>query len=80
MNRARSKRSTVKIDVVSDAEAETADVYVCATWDGPRYFDDDQRGVCCGCGVAIRFRPYGPKRPPKVCTTCAPVWVEATRH
>ena len=69
-----------KISAVSTEEAETADMYVCAYWDGPVYFDDDQRGICVGCNVALRFRPYGPKRPMKVCPMCALHWVTATRH
>lgn len=69
-----------EIKIVSDAEAETAEIYVCMPWVGPHNYDDDQRGVCVACGVAVRYRPYAPKRPAKVCIDCAPTWIAATRH
>ena len=63
--------------VVSDAEAEKCDIRVCAFWDGPAYFTDDVKGVCAGCGIALRHRPYGPHRPMKLCAVCAAGWVGA---
>jgi hypothetical protein len=68
------------VEVVPEHIAETVAFMVCAKWDGPVYFTDDVRAVCVACGVAIRHRPYAPKRPPKVCMTCAPDWMLATRH
>lgn len=69
-----------RFETVSVEEAETADMCICMPWHGPHDFNDNIRGVCVGCGVAVRFRPYAPKRPPKVCIGCAPGWIAATRH
>ena len=78
--KARVRGRDLRFEVADVAKMEAANAYVCALWDGPRYFDDDMRGVCVGCGVAVRYRPYGPTRPPKVCMSCAPGWIAATRH
>ncbi len=60
-----------KINVVSDEEAEQADMVICLPDDGPRYFTDDVTSVCAECGIVIRHRPHVPKRPKKVCIHCA---------
>ena len=60
-----------KIQVVSDEEAEEADIVVCCTADMPRYFDDDVFTTCAECGSAIFHRPHAPKKPRKVCIECA---------
>jgi hypothetical protein len=26
--------------------------------------------LCCACGVPVIFRPYMPKRPPRICLEC----------
>lgn len=68
----------VPFTVVSDEEANLADMVVCARADMDSPFDDNETGVCCKCGTAIIFRPYVPKKLPRVCLTCAIVIVSAT--
>lgn len=54
-------------------ECEQATIAVCmrvGTGDETR-FDDNVYGVCADCGHAIYYRPYTPKKPPKVCVHCA---------
>jgi hypothetical protein len=70
----------IEANVVSNEVAETADIYVCADWDGPVYFTDDLKASCAMCRRAVRHRPYGPKRPMKLCMKCGLGWAEATRH
>ena len=65
-----------KVKVVSDEEAEQADMVVCLPDVGPRYFTDDVTAVCAECGVVIRHRPHVPKKPKKVCVHCALRMVE----
>lgn len=60
----------VPVEVVSDAIAERADYVVCVPWTTPATFDGDEQGTCVACGVAVRFRPYMPKTPPKICLPC----------
>lgn len=61
------------VEIIDDDEAEQADAVACMrVEDMPvANFDDDVITVCAMCGVAIRHRPYMPKRPPKVCIQCA---------
>lgn len=60
----------MSVKVVSDEEAERADYLVCLRADLPTPFDDNETGECCKCGVAVQFRPYSPKAPPRVCFEC----------
>ena len=60
-----------QIKVVSDEEAEQADMVVCCTNDSPSYFLDDVYTICADCGAGIHHRPHVPKRPKKVCIDCA---------
>ena len=59
------------ITVVSEAEAETADMVVCMRNGAGEYFSDDIRTTCAVCGGGIHHRPHAPKTPPKVCMECA---------
>ena len=53
------------------------DLVVCMrVADSPDIFDDDDFGNCSRCGERIRFRPYIPKEPPKVCLGCALAVIE----
>lgn len=57
-----------EVKVVSQEDAEKVDFVVC----GPTsYFPDDVKTVCAQCRTPIVHRPHAPKRPPKVCMTCA---------
>jgi hypothetical protein len=60
----------VPVTIVSDDQAETADYVVCVSWSTPSIFSNDQRATCCACGVAVRHRPYIPKKPAKLCMEC----------
>jgi hypothetical protein len=59
------------IKVVSEEEAEEADVVVCMPIGSTRYFTDDVETVCAECGTGIFHRPHAPKRPRKICVNCA---------
>jgi hypothetical protein len=61
------------IGLVLDALTDVIDfdLVVCMRADGPDYFRDNEFGDCSRCGVRIKFRPYVPKEPPKVCMQCA---------
>jgi hypothetical protein len=43
---------------------------VCVLKTTPAVFDDDEFDVCSICKREIRFRPYMPKEPPKICVEC----------
>ena len=57
--------------VVSDQQAEQAEMVVCMLegFDSP--FTDNLTGPCARCGRTVIFRPHVPKAPPKVCMECA---------
>lgn len=61
------------VKVVSDEVAEKASMCVCMRvgLGDEKRFDDNEYGVCADCGAAIYYRPYVPKKPPKVCLLCA---------
>ena len=62
----------VPIKIVSDEEAEEASFVICVLRDQhPKHFDDDIVTTCAECGVSIRHRPTSPKKPKKICVTCA---------
>ena len=57
------------------------DLVVCMrVIDAPKYFPDDEYGVCCRCNARIRFRPYVPKGPPKACLQCAMILVSEASY
>lgn len=62
------------INIVSDEEAETADVVVCVRVGTPSPFTDNLVGHCLHCGHAILYRPYVPKKPVKICMQCLPAF------
>jgi hypothetical protein len=74
------RRLLEQIQVVSDEEAEQADMVICLPDSGPRYFADDVRATCAICGIPIRHRPHVPKRPPKVCINCAQGEIEKDKE
>lgn len=60
------------ISIVSDEEAEEAEFVVCLrAAEDPKAFTDNEHGACAHCGEGIIYRPYMPKRPPKICLQCA---------
>ena len=61
-----------KIKFVSLEKAETADVMVCVEWSDPPILPDNERGKCGVCGCLVQHRPRVPRKPMKVCISCAP--------
>ena len=59
-----------EVEIVSNEAAERADWVICVPWSVPAIYDDDERGECFICGEPVRFRPYMPKTPPKLCLPC----------
>ena len=59
------------IKVVSEEEAEEADVVVCNTSDMWTPFRDNVSTVCAECGKGIYHRPHAPRKPRKICLNCA---------
>lgn len=57
-------------NVVSDAEAEQADVVICVPEPGSCYVADDVRALCASCGKPIKHRLHAPNLPMKVCVHC----------
>ena len=60
----------IKVQVASDVEAEESDLCVCVLKSTPANFDDDEFGICYICEREVRFRPYMPKKPKKICVQC----------
>ena len=65
------------IKVVDAAQAENADVYVCALADTPSLFTDNMRAPCSACRRPVIYRPHAPVRPHKMCLPCATKMMEA---
>lgn len=62
---------TMRLRVVSQEETEAADFVVCLRVGASSPFTDNVTDVCAHCGHAIFYRPYMPKKPPKICIECA---------
>jgi len=71
MMRGWKRRRLPPIKVVSEEEAEEAELVVCCTIGMTRYFDNDVETVCAQCGTGIFHRPHAPRKPKKVCLNCA---------
>ena len=51
---------------------ESAHWFVCSRAEGsPARFHDDLYDFCSECGEKVRYRPYGPVAPKKICFECA---------
>ena len=61
----------IDLPVVSADDAEEVDMVVCNRVGMPTRFRDNEYGTCSICGFAIYFRPHIPRRPRRVCVTCA---------
>ena len=57
----------IDVNVVTQTEAEHADVILCS---GTSFFDDDVKSNCDYCGDNIVHRPNAPLSPPKCCINC----------
>ena len=58
------------VAIISEEEAEKADVVICSPDWIPSEFTDDIHGTCAHCGTPIHYRPHTPKRPMKLCIMC----------
>ena len=63
------KFGPLTIPVVSDKQAEQCEFVVCARW-GPSPFDDNLKGTCCKCGIAVMYRWHAPRKPKRICIEC----------
>jgi hypothetical protein len=61
------------IEVIPDEEAETVDFLVCAPVppSGKLLLADNFVGTCCSCGTQVQYRWHAPRRPKKICMSCA---------
>lgn len=60
----------MKIEVVSDNDAEACEYVVCLRSHIKTKFIDNEFGVCTRCGAGVQFRPTAPKGPPRICMEC----------
>ena len=61
----------IPLTVAPDDAAEDADMVVCMPANFPSPFHDNVTAPCAQCGEPIIYRPHVPKRPAKVCISCA---------
>jgi hypothetical protein len=59
------------VPIVSPDEAEEADAVVCASPDTPTPWRDNVHALCAWCQAPVIHRPHVPKKPPKICISCA---------
>jgi hypothetical protein len=66
-------------EIVSDLEAEAADLVVCSAATMPLDYPDNLTGACADCGMWLQWRPHAPKLPPKLCMGCTMARAEKSR-
>lgn len=59
------------ITVISDQKAEASDYLVCMPWGSPSPFKDNLKGICSDCGITVMYRWHAPRKPKRLCITCA---------
>jgi hypothetical protein len=61
------------IEIIPDEEAETVDFLVCAAVppSGKMLLADNFVGICCSCGTKVQYRWHAPRRPKRICMSCA---------
>jgi hypothetical protein len=59
--------------LIPDEEAETVDFLVCAAVppSGKMLLADNFVGICCSCGTKVQYRWHAPRRPKRICMSCA---------
>jgi formylmethanofuran dehydrogenase subunit E len=60
----------VPVKIVTDEEAEKAEVIVVVRATVPLMMADNLTGTCSVCGEEVQFRPHAPKTPKRVCLDC----------
>lgn len=65
-----------QVQVCSEEEAEASDFVACVPASVLMLVPDNVITECVDCRIPVQHRPYAPKKPPKVCLTCAMKRVE----
>lgn len=67
---------------IDSHEAEECSFVVCQVvdLDHPNYYPDNIITQCSVCNCDIQHRPYAPKKPPKLCVSCAANKVRAEKE
>ena len=65
--------------IATAGESEGCDGVVCANATTPLLMPDNLTGPCRDCGDMLQYRPYNPKRPPRLCIDCATVMMLKAR-
>jgi hypothetical protein len=76
----------VRVDTGDDGRPENvefiyeipadAEMLICLLASIPPMLPDNATGPCAGCNRTVQFRPIAPAGMAKVCTDCAPGWIE----
>lgn len=64
-----------RIETVTPEEAENVDVMVCCWLTEPLLMADNLIDACAGCGIQIQLAPSSPKKPMRLCPSCAKNWI-----
>lgn len=56
---------------IEDSDGEHADIVVCRLVTSPLLEPDNLVANCMKCFRMVQFRPYAPKKPPRLCDECA---------
>ena len=68
-----------RVRFISPEEAESADVIVCMPFTMPLILSDNLLGNCARCGAPVQYRPHVPRRPVKLCPSCAVAQIKKER-
>lgn len=60
-----------KVEITADDDAEHVDIVVCRLVTTPLLEPDNLLANCMKCFRMVQFRPYAPKKPPRMCDECA---------
>lgn len=61
----------IPVKVASEKELEKADFVICMPLPDPKHFEGNIETECAFCKRGIYHRPYMPKKPLKICLSCA---------
>jgi len=70
----------IRIPIVSAEQAEQCDFVVCVRKGAFSPFIDNEAGRCSVCDHVVVFRPWMPKKPPRLCLECAAEMARATKQ
>lgn len=68
----------IRMEVESDPERweNSAGTICMRKADVTYHFTDNLECPCSRCGATVVYRPFAPKKPPKICHVCAPEFIE----